>query len=150
MNLLSFYLCSEEKVSFWKSQNSCDGIFLPTWTRLFSNHDSNYVSICHVPSWIKRVVEGIPINDKFLLDICCILDSRKWILCKSFPPTVDNIKLYFEKNLLSLERVFLQFEDILYQDIPACNNYMFIYMPLTSHDSSFSQWRKEGIGVTLS
>ena len=55
-------------------------------------------------------LEGTPIaGDKFLRDICCILDSRKWILPRSFPPTVDNIELYFEKNLLSLERVFLQF-----------------------------------------
>ena len=52
-------------------------------------------------------LEVTPIaDDKFLHDICCILDSRKWILPKSFPPTVDNIELYFEKNLLSLERVF--------------------------------------------
>ena len=29
--------------------------FLPMWTRLFSNHDGNYVGICHVPPWIRRV-----------------------------------------------------------------------------------------------
>ena len=52
-------------------------------------------------------LEVAPIaDDKFLHDICCILDSRKWILPESSPPTVDNIELYFEKNLLSLERVF--------------------------------------------
>ena len=30
--------------------------FLPTWTRLLSNHDGNYVGICRMPLWIKRVV----------------------------------------------------------------------------------------------
>ena len=60
MNLLSFYLCFEEKVFFWKSQNSCDGIFFPTWTRLFSNQNNNYAGICRVPPWIKRVVAVKP------------------------------------------------------------------------------------------
>ena len=52
-------------------------------------------------------LESTPIaGDKFLRDVSCILDSRQWILPESFRPTVDNIKLYFERNLLSLERVF--------------------------------------------
>ena len=73
MNLLSFYLCSEENVFFWKSQNSCNGNFLPTWSRFFSNHDSNYVSICHVPLWIKRVV--FPIHVNFSITSRCILKA---------------------------------------------------------------------------
>ena len=73
MNLLSFYLCSEENVFFWKSQNSCNGIFLLTWSRLFSNHDSNYVGICHVPLWIKRAV--FPIRVNFSITSRCILKA---------------------------------------------------------------------------
>ena len=74
MNLLSFYLCSEEKVFFWKSQNSCNSIFLPTWTRLFSSHDSNYIGICHVPLWIKRVVNiDLIITLETVLTLCAFV-----------------------------------------------------------------------------
>ena len=70
-------------------------------------------------------LEGTPIaGDKFLFDICCILHPRKWILLESFPPIIDSIELYFEKNILSLERVFLQFEDILRQANPSINKFV--------------------------
>ena len=63
-------------------------------------------------------LEGTAIaGDTFLRDICCILDSRKWILPELFPSTVDNIEL----NLLSLERVLLQVENILRQANPSIN-----------------------------
>ena len=44
-------------------------------------------------------------GDKFPRNICCILDSTQWILPESFLRTIENIELYFEKNLLSLESV---------------------------------------------
>ena len=67
-------------------------------------------------------LEGTPIaGSKFLQDNCLILDSRKWLLLESLSPTVENIKLYFEKNLLSLESIFTQFEDILRQTTPSIN-----------------------------
>ena len=67
-------------------------------------------------------LEGTPIaSDQFLKDICRILDSRKWLLLESLSPTVENIELYFEKNLLSLESIFTQFEDILRQANPSVN-----------------------------
>ena len=60
-------------------------------------------------------LEGTPIaSDQFLKDICRILDSRKWLL-------LEFIELYFEKNLLSLESIFTQFEDILRQANPSIN-----------------------------
>ena len=51
--------------------------------------------------------EGTPIaGDKFLYDICCILNSRKWILPESLPPTVDNTELYFEKKSFEFRESF--------------------------------------------
>ena len=71
--------------------------------------------------------EGTPTaGDKFLYDICCILNSRKWIWPESLPPTVDNTKLYFEKkNLLSLERVFTVYSPSI-NKFAAHNEYMSI------------------------
>ena len=69
-------------------------------------------------------LEGTPIaDDKFLCDICCILDCTKQILPGLFPPTVDKIELYFEKNLFSLERVLLRFEDIPRQTNSSINKF---------------------------
>ena len=69
-------------------------------------------------------MEGTSIaGDQLPCDVCCILNSRKWIVPKSFPLTFDNIELYFEKSLLSLERVLLQFEDILHQTNPSINKF---------------------------
>ena len=55
MNLLSFYLCSEEKVFFWKSQNSCDSIFCRCELDFSQITTAINVGICHVPPWIRRV-----------------------------------------------------------------------------------------------
>ena len=67
-------------------------------------------------------LEVTPIaGDKFLQDICCILDSRKWLLPESLSLTVENTELYLEKNLLSLESIFIQFEDILHEANPSIN-----------------------------
>ena len=67
-------------------------------------------------------LEGAPTaGDMFLRDICCIIDSRKWILPGSVLPSAENIELCFEKNLCCIERVFTQFEMILSKVNPSIN-----------------------------
>ena len=61
-----------------------------------------------------RDLEGAPTaGNMFLRIICCIIDSRKWILPGSVLPSAENIELCFGKNLCCIERVFTQFEMIL-------------------------------------
>ena len=123
MNLLSLYLCSEENVFFWKSQNSCNGIFLLTWSRLFSNHDSNYVDICRVPLWIKRVV--FPIHVNFSITSRCILKATfsitSWCVLKA---TIQSKKQW---TVLSYLRQFFFFQKdafmILYMHVLYSNNF---------------------------
>ena len=69
-----------------------------------------------------RDLEGAPTaGDMFLHDICCIIDSRKWILPDSVLPSAENIELCFEKSLCCIERVFTQFEMILSKVNPSIN-----------------------------
>ena len=52
---LKFLFVFWRKSIFLKISKLLQQHFLPTWTRLFSNHDGNYIGICHVLLWIKRV-----------------------------------------------------------------------------------------------
>ena len=52
---LKFLFVFWRKSLFLKISKLLRRHFLPTWTRLFSNHNGNYVGICRVPPWIKRV-----------------------------------------------------------------------------------------------
>ena len=74
-----------------------------------------------------RDLEGaLTAGDMFLHDICCIIDSRKWILPGSVLPSAENIELCLEKNLCCIERVFTQFEMILSKVNPSINIFLVI------------------------
>ena len=52
---LKFLFVFWRKSLFLKISKLLQQHFLLTWTRLFSNHDSNCIGICRMLRWIKRV-----------------------------------------------------------------------------------------------
>ena len=60
-------------------------------------------------------------GDAVLRDVCTVLDTRKWILPESLAINEADLTCLFEKNIDSLKRVFLHFEDILVKTFPGIN-----------------------------
>ena len=73
-------------------------------------------------------------GDEILHKVCCVLDNRNWVLQKNTDITEENVSIYFEKQLNTVEFIFRHYEDIF---------------KITKYYISFDKVRDEFVNIVM-